>query len=318
LVRAIVATLPLLLIVAGFGLDGPAGRVAAEGARSATIEVFHLTSARRAFQALVRTRPSMSPGERIAAWTDFSLMLEAIVGSPSMRPVTFDEVVRLGRTGEPWVESVTPGLAARDRVAYQMLGLGYSARETADVVSGRISREALDAAWAMIAAGQGRDAAADFLDGQYARIEEARRRITARVRAWNGRPTLYDASILRHASRHGVDPLLVRAVMAAESGFDPAARSSAGAIGLMQLMPMTARELGVDPCVPEQNIEGGVRYLSQLLKTFGGVEMALVAYNAGPGFAQRYARGQTALYGETRVYVKNVLARLYGAGGAGG
>jgi soluble lytic murein transglycosylase-like protein len=164
----------------------------------------------------------------------------------------------------------------------------------------------------MIAAGQGRDAAADFLDGQYARIEEARRRISARARAWNGRPTRYDASILRHASRHGVDPALIRAVMAAESGFDPAARSSAGAIGLMQLMPMTARELGVDPFVPEQNIEGGVRYLSQLLKTFGGVEMALVAYNAGPGFAQRYARGQTALYGETRVYVRNVLARLQG------
>jgi soluble lytic murein transglycosylase-like protein len=75
-------------------------------------------------------------------------------------------------------------------------------------------------------------------------------------------------------------------------------------------MPMTARELGVDPFVPEQNIAGGVRYFSLLLQRFGGVELALVAYNAGPGFAQRYARGQTALYGETRQYVRNVLGRL--------
>jgi len=62
--------------------------------------------------------------------------------------------------------------------------------------------------------------------------------------------------------------------------------------------------------VPEQNIEGGVRYFSQLLKIFGGVELALVAYNGGPGYAQRYARGQAALYGETRDYVKRVLARI--------
>jgi soluble lytic murein transglycosylase-like protein len=78
----------------------------------------------------------------------------------------------------------------------------------------------------------------------------------------------------------------------------------------MQLMPLTARELGVDPFIPEQNIEGGVRYFSQLLRMFGGIELALVAYNGGPGYAQRYARGQVALYGETRDYVMRVLARL--------
>ena len=77
-----------------------------------------------------------------------------------------------------------------------------------------------------------------------------------------------------------------------------------------QLMPMTARELGVNPHIPEQNIEGGVRYFSQLLRMFGGLELALIAYNGGPGYAQRYARGQVALYGETRDYVKKVLARL--------
>ena len=95
-----------------------------------------------------------------------------------------------------------------------------------------------------------------------------------------------------------------------ESAFNPAARSDAGAISLMRLMPATAQELGVNPFVPEQNIEGGVRYFSQMLRKFGAVDLALVAYNAGPGFAERYIRGQAALYGETREYVNNVLARF--------
>lgn len=78
----------------------------------------------------------------------------------------------------------------------------------------------------------------------------------------------------------------------------------------MQLMPATARSLGVDPAIPDQNIEGGVRYLAEQIRQFGGLELALIAYNGGPGFAQRYARGETALYGETRDYVRRVLARL--------
>jgi len=83
-----------------------------------------------------------------------------------------------------------------------------------------------------------------------------------------------------------------------------------GAIGLMQMMPGTARELRVDPRDLQQNIEGGVRYLASLLRAFKTVERALIAYNAGPGFAERYARGQAALYGETREFVKNVLGLL--------
>ena len=78
----------------------------------------------------------------------------------------------------------------------------------------------------------------------------------------------------------------------------------------MQLMPATARELGVDPFEPAQNIEGGVRYFAELLRMFGGVELALVAYNGGPGFAQRYARGETALYGETRDYARRERRRV--------
>src|SRR6185503_16477204 len=81
----------------------------------------------------------------------------------------------------------------------------------------------------------------------------------------------FDVAIQTFARLHGVDADVVRAVVAVESSFDPLARSRVGAIGLMQLMPATARALRVDPFIPELNIEGGVRYLSELLEMFGGI-----------------------------------------------
>jgi soluble lytic murein transglycosylase-like protein len=112
------------------------------------------------------------------------------------------------------------------------------------------------------------------------------------------------------AQRHEVDPNLVRAVMAAESGGNPEARSPVGAIGLMQLMPGTAKDLGVaDPADPAQNVEGGAKYLAALTKRFG-LEHGVAAYNAGPGAVERY--GGVPPYKETRAYVDRVM-RLYGA-----
>ncbi len=109
------------------------------------------------------------------------------------------------------------------------------------------------------------------------------------------------------ARRYGVDPALVHAVVQAESGYDPYATSPAGAQGLMQLMPATARALGVrDPYDPVQNVMGGVRYLRGLLDRFGDVQLALAAYNAGPQAVQRY--GGVPPYAETRAYVDRVLA----------
>jgi soluble lytic murein transglycosylase-like protein len=102
----------------------------------------------------------------------------------------------------------------------------------------------------------------------------------------------------------------VRAIIEAESGCSPAAVSRDGAIGLMQLMPATARELRVNPHLPEQNIQGGLRYFASLLRIFGRIDLALVAYNGGPGHAHRYASGHAVLYGETRAYVRAVLGRL--------
>ena len=122
-------------------------------------------------------------------------------------------------------------------------------------------------------------------------------------------PGLYGEQIRRAASHFGLDPGLVRAVIATESNFDPRAVSPKGARGLMQLMPATARRFGVkDSFDPAQNISGGVRYLRYLLDLFeGDLVLALAAYNAGEGVVQ--GRGAVPNYRETRDYVDRVLAR---------
>ncbi|MPY96220.1 MAG: transglycosylase SLT domain-containing protein [Acidimicrobiia bacterium] len=121
------------------------------------------------------------------------------------------------------------------------------------------------------------------------------------------------ADLFRAAgARHGVDPALVAAVAKAESGFDPSATSPAGALGLMQFMPSTAAGIGIDPLDPAQAIDGGAHYLAAQLERFGSVELALAAYNAGPGAVESW--GGVPPYRETQNYVAKVLDIL--AGGA--
>lgn len=116
----------------------------------------------------------------------------------------------------------------------------------------------------------------------------------------------YDESIREHASKNGLSPDLVRAVIQVESAFNPNAVSAKGAMGLMQLMPATATEYGVrDPFHPEQNIGAGTAYLKRLLGRYNNkIELALAAYNAGPGNVEKY--GDVPPFRETQDYVKRV------------
>lgn len=119
----------------------------------------------------------------------------------------------------------------------------------------------------------------------------------------------FEPLVQQHASRQGVRPELVRAVIQVESGFNPTATSPKGAMGLMQLMPATARELGVvNAYDPGENIRGGTAYLRQLIDRYeGSEELALAAYNAGYNAVDRYGR-RIPPYNETQNYVKKVGA----------
>jgi soluble lytic murein transglycosylase-like protein len=141
-------------------------------------------------------------------------------------------------------------------------------------------------------------------DGPFTILQSARRSL-------DGRP--FATLIESVALKHGIDPALVHAVVAAESNYQPAARSQVGARGLMQVMPSTARDLGVRSAKmlldPEENLEAGVKYLKWLLERFDGdLTSAVAAYNAGPGAVQKY--DGIPPFPETENYVKRVLSKF--------
>ncbi len=116
----------------------------------------------------------------------------------------------------------------------------------------------------------------------------------------------FDHHIQRAAGRHGLDPRLVNAIIRAESDYQASAVSDKGAVGLMQLMPETAADMGVDdPLDPEDNIEGGTRYLAYLLKRYGKMDLAVAAYNAGPNNVDKYQG--IPPFKETKTFVARVM-----------
>ena len=136
--------------------------------------------------------------------------------------------------------------------------------------------------------------------------------VSANYRGTQSAPQDIDAAIDMAAARHNVDPNLVRAVVKVESNFYPNAVSRKGAMGLMQLMPSTARSLNVkNPFDPEQNVDAGVRHLKRLLESYGGdVKLTLAAYNAGSGAVARSAG--VPHFAETENYVRRITNLYYG------
>jgi soluble lytic murein transglycosylase len=140
------------------------------------------------------------------------------------------------------------------------------------------------------------------VDGRYVIIREEPQTLIE----GNGKETPFDEHIHFFGGRYNVDPAFIKAVIKAESNFVPTVVSSAGAIGLMQLMPETAELMGVkNPYNPRDNIRGGVKYLSQLLKEFESRELAAAAYNSGENNVRKY--GGIPPFDETRNFVVAVM-----------
>jgi hypothetical protein len=139
--------------------------------------------------------------------------------------------------------------------------------------------------------------------------------MVANSRGHQASPEEIDQSIVMAAARHNVDPNLVRAVVKVESNFNSNAISRKGAMGLMQLMPQTARQLKVkNPFDPEQNVDAGVRHLKSLLQSYNGdVNLTLAAYNAGEGAVRRSAG--VPHIAETQDYVRKITRLYYGGNG---
>lgn len=220
----------------------------------------------------------------------------------------------------------------RDRLVSNMTMAGYGAREITDVLEGHLTPADLDAAKRQLMAGRTPQVVAAYLEARWRdpALPSAAVSPVPLAPGLRGRPvwkpgrSTPGAAVTRNAARqtpsldqhvaavsreHGIDAGFVRAVIAAESGWQPRVVSHAGAIGLMQLMPATAAALGVNPWDPFDNIRGGIKYLAGLLRIYGHPALALVAYNAGGQHADRVRAGVAVPYRETRRLIETVRAK---------
>ncbi len=224
----------------------------------------------------------------------------------------------LGEAATPGVDVPTrtdlpcsPEVRARDHHAWKMAMVGYSAKEIADVLDGHLTRADLDQARARLMAGQSPAIVANFLDARWREpIVEAQPVERIGVEPDTRPFSAFEPELTSLAQQHRVPAELVRAMVSAESGGNARAVSTAGAIGLLQLMPATAAALGVDPWQPAENLRGGIAYMAELLRAFdNNVRLALIAYNAGPQHASRVRAGTAVPYRETRRYLDAIAAR---------
>jgi hypothetical protein len=211
--------------------------------------------------------------ERASREADFWRVADTVLGTPRRVDVPPPTRVDGGATGAhvPTTLPCDAAVRRRDQVAWEMGLSGYSAREIADVVSGHLTRAALDEALRRLMTGHSRVSVARFLEARW-REPVA----TTAPLSPPGRPAPVitrqeiERAVAVLAREFRIAPGLVHAVVAAESGGNPSAVSRAGAIGLMQLMPATAAALGVDPWRPLENLRGGVAYLASLLRAYAG------------------------------------------------
>ena len=162
-------------------------------------------------------------------------------------------------------------------------------------------------AW-LLSAGAASAQVFEVTDGAIRRVDAIPALAVSHATAWTA-PRALATAVAAAATRYGLAPELVDTVARQESGYRPQVVSSAGAIGIMQLMPATARSLGVDPWDPVANINGGAAYLRALLDQFDGrVDLALAAYNAGPSAVKRH--DGVPPYRQTQTYVAASLSRL--------
>ncbi len=256
--------------------------------------------------------------EKLASlFQEYEFLFLALVGPRNGNFYSYDAVRKAYSSEDPILVPLHKSLLEKDRHAYKMSLLGYSAKEISDVITGRITVSALDNALKMRSRGHSEREISNYLDSTYKKtiarhrdpivLEKRSRELTSKTLIG---PSHLDALVVKYSEKYGMDPAIIRAIVKAESNWSPRAVSKKGAVGLMQLMPGTALLLRIDPHHPEQNIEGGVRYFSFLLNTFKDFDLALIAYNAGPGYADRYSRGKAFLYGETRQYVLSVKKHM--------
>lgn len=284
---------------AAFGDDARAERMlSSEHEREATLR--DLPATRRAQEAALHARAA-------ARWTEFQRLVNAVLGSRQQRDPAYGEVVAALAAPGPSPIPADAAVLARDRIVLFMTMSGYGPGLVADVVTGRLSMQAVEQAAKLRLLGRSDAEIARYLEAQVVARAAVPSRATAET-TFLARQR-FDEVVVRHARHHDVDPDLVRAVIKHESAWNPGARSPKGALGLMQLMPDTARLLGVDPVDPERNIAGGVHYLADLRALFeGNLDAVLVAYVAGPTYAQRWLTGKTVLADEVRAYLDNVKA----------